>query len=368
VIDWVMKRDGLSFRHAVEVLRGDVGAVPAPASTAPRVAQPGPLAHEAEDREVLAQVVSYYHATLKQSPEALAYLEQRGLKHPEVIDAFCLGFANRTLGYRLPGRAARERLQKLGVLRDSGHEHLNGSLIVPLLGEGGEVLGMYGRKITPAAQLRKGTPLHLYLPGPHRSVFNVPALKASKTVILCEALIDALTFWCAGFRNVTASYGVEGFTADHLEVFKRYGTERVLLAYDRDEAGERAAAALSEKLMREGIECWRVQFPKGMDANEYACKVKPAEKSLGVLVRNAVWLGKGQAKPLDRDFVADDVELVSVPAAEAWPAGDVAGEVVAPAPAAGPRRGRSSFARSRAGGLGVDAERARTFFSRASGR
>ncbi len=327
VIDWVMATREVSFRHAVEILHGDISAAPA----AKRAALPSPVQVDAEDHELLRQVLLYYHETLKQSPEALAYLEQRGLKHSEVIDTFVLGFANRTLGYRLPGCAARERLQKLGVLRESGHEHLNGSLIVPILGEGGEVLGMYGRKITPAAQLRKGTPLHLYLPGPHRGVFNVHALKASKTVILCEALIDALTFWCAGFRNVTASYGVEGFTADHLDAFKRYGTERVLIAYDRDEAGERAAVSLAEKLMREGIECWRVQFPKGMDANEYACKVKPAEKSLGVLVRNAVWLGKGEAKPWDCDFVADGAE----PVAEASPA-DVAGEVLAPAPAAGP--------------------------------
>jgi DNA primase len=60
-------------------------------------------------------------------------------------------------------------------------------------------------------------------------------------VILCEALIDALTFWCAGYRNVTASYGIEGFTADHLATFKQCGIERVLIAYDRDEAGDAAA-------------------------------------------------------------------------------------------------------------------------------
>ena len=69
-------------------------------------------------------------------------------------------------------------------------------------------MGMYGRKIT--AELRKGTPLHLYLPGPHRGVWNWEALRESKEIILCESLIDALTFWCAGFRNVTAAYGVEG--------------------------------------------------------------------------------------------------------------------------------------------------------------
>jgi DNA primase len=311
VIDWVMRRDGLSFRHAVDVLRGDT--LPAAAVV---VKAPLPVAEIAEDRELLSQVVAYYHETLKQSPEALAYLEQRGLRSHEAIERFRLGFANRTLGYRLPtngtkaGLGARERLQRLGVLRESGHEHLNGSLIVPVFGEEGEVLGMYGRKVTPESKLRKGTPLHLYLPGPHRGVFNLAALQASRTVILCEALLDALTFWCAGYRNVTASYGVEGFTADHLEAFKKYEIERVLIAYDRDDAGERASMALAERLQGQGIECFRVQFPKGMDANEYACKVQPGEKSLGVLLRNAVWLGKGKPPAVDLGALTCAVELL----------------------------------------------------------
>ena len=73
---------------------------------------------------------------------------------------------------------------------------------------------MYGRKITPG--LREGTPLHLYLAGAApRRVERSRRLQVSKEIILCEALIDALTFWCAGFRNVTASYGVGGFTDDH---------------------------------------------------------------------------------------------------------------------------------------------------------
>jgi DNA primase len=89
-------------------------------------------------------------------------------------------------------------------------------------------------------------------------------------VILCEALIDAMAFWVHGLRNVTASYGVNGFTADHLAAFRRHGIGRVLIAYDRDEAGNKAAAELAEALMAEGFECFRVLFPKGMDANEYA--------------------------------------------------------------------------------------------------
>ena len=44
--------------------------------------------------------------------------------------------------------------------------------------------------------------------------------------------------------------------------------------------------------------CYRIHFPKGMDANEYACQVQPATKSLGVVIRSAIWLGKGKAKPI----------------------------------------------------------------------
>jgi DNA primase len=142
--------------------------------------------------------------------------------------------------------------------------------------------------------LKPGTPPHLYLPGPHRGVWNGTALAGQKTVILCEAIIDALTFWCAGFRNVTAAYGVEGFTPGHLEAFKRHGVENVLIAYDRDDAGDAAAEKLSGRLMAEGMTCWRLQFPKGMDANAYALKVQPAAKSLGVVLRQALWMGKGK--------------------------------------------------------------------------
>ena len=81
----------------------------------------------------------------------------------------------------------------------------------------------------------------------------------------------------------------------------------MLIAYDRDEAGEKAAATLADELMGMGIECYRVLFPKGMDANEYALKVQPAAKSLGVLLNKAHWLGKG--KPPERETV----EIIPAP-------------------------------------------------------
>ena len=302
-IDWVMKRQGVSFRHAVELLRdGTVwqssGETVIKHATVKRL--DAPVASEADDATLLKQVIDYYHQSLKTSPEALAYLESRGMTGQvgaEAIDTFQLGFANRTLGLRLPdknrkaGADIRTRLEVIGIYRESGHEHFNGSLIIPIQNEHGITTEVYGRKITD--NLRKGTPQHLYLPGPHRGVFNVRALPVSEEIILCEALIDALTFWCAGYRNVTSSYGIDGLTDDHLAAFQQHGTKRVLIAYDRDEAGERGAVKAAERLMAAGIDCYRIQFPKNMDANEYALKVAPAVKSLGIVIRQAQWMGNG---------------------------------------------------------------------------
>ncbi len=308
-IDWVMKRQGVSFRHAALLLRDGAALTPSPAApvgpvkttTVRRLAPP--VSFDADDRALLNQVVGYYHETLKQSSEALAYLAARGLVHGELIERFRLGYANRTLGLRLPektrktGAEMRARLERIGVYRKSGHEHFNGSLIVPVLDETGRVQEVYGRKIRD--DLRPGTPKHLYLPGPHRGVWNIEGVAGGKgEVILTEALIDALTFWCAGYRNVTAAYGTGGFTEDHLAAFRRYEVRRVLIAYDRDEAGERAAGELTARLTAEGLACYRIEFPKGMDANEYALKLTPAAKSLGVLISKAAWLGQGKAPGL----------------------------------------------------------------------
>jgi len=307
-IDWVMKCKGVSFRHAVELLKSD-SSLAADAVT-PRMSPPlratarslpPPLSFDADDQSLLNQTIGYYHETLTQSPEALAYLKVRGLDHPELIAHFKLGYANRTLGLRLPGKDSkagvdiRNQLQKIGLYRESGHEHFNGSLVVPIMDDAGNVTEVYGRKVRD--DLRKGTPAHLYLPGQNRittrGVWNEQALAANREIILCEALIDAMTFWCAGFKNVTASYGVEGFTDDHLAAFKRHGTERVLIAYDRDDAGDRAADKLAAQLIEAGIECLRVQFPRGMDANAYALKLTPAHQSLGLVLRQAEWIGRG---------------------------------------------------------------------------
>jgi post-segregation antitoxin (ccd killing protein) len=335
VIDWVMRSHRVSFRHACELLLKEhpalvAGAAEPAAGAAPKLSQ-GKLrqaqsfALEADadeaagDQRLLDQVIEFYHQTLLASPEALKYLEGRGLGSRELIERFRLGFANRTLAYRLApkqykaGAQMRTALQRIGILRESGHEHLNGSIVVPLWCPADDspadgnlvdsapsdssrhVVGAYARKIND--NLRVGTPMHLYLPGPHRGVLNGEGLEGQREVILCEAILDALTFWAAGYRNVTSCFGVNGLTDELVASLKACGAERVLIAFDRDDAGDRGAEAVAKRLMAEGLECYRLLFPKGMDANAYACAVKPAEKSLGVVIRSAQWMGRGMRSP-----------------------------------------------------------------------
>ena len=295
VIDFVMRHEGVSFRHAVEVLRSGSASVlvastsPTKHATVPKL--PPPVAYDADDQTLLRQVIDYYQERLAQTPAALAYLEKRGLKNAEAIATFKLGFADRTLGLRLPeknrlaGATIRERLEKLGIYRASGHEHFNGCLVFPIFADNGDVVGMYGRKVE---RRQVNGVYHLYLPGPHRGVWNAAGLNSGE-VILCEALIDALTYWVNGYKNVTAAYGVEGFTEEMENALAKAKT--VYLAFDRDEAGDRGAEKVAARLMARGVECRRVLFPHDHDANEYALKVRPADKSLGLLLNAAQWLG-----------------------------------------------------------------------------
>jgi DNA primase catalytic core len=330
VIDWTMRREGVSFPHAVALLRDGVAPTPvdgrrAVRSTVTRLASPLPAG--ANDRELLERVVGFYAQTLRESPQALDYLKLRGLHHRELVERFRLGYANRTLGYRLPaknrkaGEELRGALQRLGVLRGSGHEHLSGSLVIPVFDEHGTAVQLYGRKI--GGGLRAGASRHLYLPGPRRGVFNREALGAAGgELIVCESLIDALTFWVHGFRGVTATWGADGFIDEHQQAFRQAGVERVLIAYDRDEAGDQGAQRLAARLGKEGVECFRVLFPFEQDANAFACQVDDPAGELALLLRNAVWMGAGAApaRPVPVPVEASPPALLENAAAQ--PAGE----------------------------------------------
>ena len=306
VIDWVMKTQSVSFPHAMELLKaGNPSslAVSHNSKDKTKVKRSGmthlePLCpSDADGQSALQSVVGLYHQNLLSNTEGIAYLEKRGLLHPELVTYFKLGLSNKTLMYRLPakhtiaGKQIRETLKQVGVLRQpTGFEHFAGCLVVPVLDERGQVQEIYGRRISPKSAKNER---HWYLPHAHQGVFNISVFNPSSEIILCESLVDALTFWVHGFTNVTCSYGTNGFTGEHVKALVDYSIEQLFIAYDNDEGGNKAAIELAEKLQTElpQLQVYRVQFPDGVDANEYALKVKPAQQSLERLLR--------QAKPMN---------------------------------------------------------------------
>lgn len=292
VIDWVMKAEGVSFRHAVEILREGVDLSSAIKATVPRLALP--LDPNGDEQKLMREVLAYYKETLKKSPEAIDYLKKRKIYSEEAVEKFNLGYSNRSLGLRLPqksrvlGNTLRTKLMEIGICRESGHEHFRGSVVFPVT-KGDNVTEIYGRKTVP--NLKSGTQYHTYLPGPHEGIWNEECVNSSE-IILCESIIDALSFWCHGFKNVTASYGTEGFTDDHLDLFLKGRVQSVLIAYDRDEAGDRGAEKVAALLAANGIEAWRIEFPKTMDANDYVQKMVPESAALEVVIKQAKLLSK----------------------------------------------------------------------------
>ena len=317
-IDWVMWREDLGFYEATrklaeEFFPEEAARVFAASRSRRFTAEslPCPIEEGADDAELDRQVVTYYHECGKHTPAFLDFLTKRAIVSAEMIERYQIGFANRTLGTRLSAKL-KKRCQERGWFRkDTGHEHLSGSMTLGIPGAHGEVLNCYGRKITP--NLRPGTPDHLYLARPLRGVLNLEAFTASSEIVLCEAPIDFLSAWGKGFRNSTCTWGAENFTNDHLEAFVANGVERCLIAFDRDEAGDKGAADVAQKLSAAGVACYRVLFPKGMDLNDVVVKMHPAEKTLALFFRSAEYMCGGNGSRVNVHVAAPHITNVTAP-------------------------------------------------------
>jgi len=268
------------------------------------------LSIECTDNELLQQIASFYHEALKESPNVLSALQNMAVDKSEAIDYFKLGFSDRTIGYQLPeknrkdGAVIRGQLQQLGILKPTGHEVFRGSLVVPVI-ENGIVKQIYGHKV--AKKLRPGTPIDIALHDSLPTLFNIKAVQTCEEVILCSSIIDALTFWCAGYKNVTCSDGVDCLPNNIVEVLKDSPVKRILIAYAGTKEGDNHALTLSEQLIGLDIECYRIEFSKNNDANTYALNNLPACESLGEAIRKAVWMGKDKPveAPVDENNTVD---------------------------------------------------------------
>jgi len=277
-IQWMMQLEQIGFRKAVEMLMEETPHLAAK-SVEPVKSKPTQSVtpkSELDHQELLHRVVAHYQERLQTSQPALDYLKKRGLNNDELINHFKIGFCDRKINQILSsrpsvrGKAERLALKETGIVLDSGIERMNGSIVVPVINHN-QVLEMYGRKINDI-KLRKGAVKHLYLPGKHAGVWNLEGIIDQQEIILCESLIDAMTCWANGFKNVTTSYGINGFTDELLTVIHSTKIEKVLIAYDRDEAGDKASNELIKKLADDPILAVRLKLPPKTDLNEWACR------------------------------------------------------------------------------------------------
>ena len=258
---FVMKADGVDFVTAFRRLRAEGGGMKD--ETESGSGFPSSLILQPSSLQWLERAVDHYHGRLLQTPAAQDYLRSRGLMAAEIATSFHLGYADGTLGEKLPAEG-RRALRRVGVLTGSGRELLRGCVIFPLVAasgpHNGHVVDLYGRSIEGRR--------HLYLPGERRGIFNPQGARNTDEVIVTESVIDAAALWSAGLRNVIPAYGVNGLTEEIIAHLVECRIKRVVLMMDTDDAGRAAVIEMSSRLAAVNIETRSVELP-AKDASEF---------------------------------------------------------------------------------------------------
>jgi DNA primase len=206
---------------------------------------------------LLREVGGFYHMQLHRHGEAVAYLHQRGVCSPELIEHMRIGYA--------PGGCLRGWLTQLGYSPQSicqaglvtgfGYDAYVHRVVFPLEGN------LYGRSLSASA------PPHRFLPGAKGGLYAWEQARQYPEVILVEGLFDYAVLWQAGFHNVTCSLGANLNAHQFRQLCD--GPRTVYLAFDADTngSGQRAAQSLACRLTAQGVNVRTVVLPEGHDPN-----------------------------------------------------------------------------------------------------
>ena len=249
IFKFVMKREGLDFKEALQKLADRAGV------KLESVRQETPEQKEVYSRlrSLLEEAVIYYRGQLLQKPEVLAYLrEKRGLKD-STIETFGLGYALQSWDAVLKhftGRGySQDELVEAGLLteregdRDRGaYDRFRHRIMIPIRDEQGRMAG-FGARIVDPEDIPK------FLNSPETPVFSKGRLlygldrarkpiRAADQAVIVEGYLDVIALHQAGYENVVSPMGT-AITEDQLRLLKRL-TRRVVLALDPDAAGQKA--------------------------------------------------------------------------------------------------------------------------------
>lgn len=244
------------------------------------------------DALMIDQVFDHYHQSLKAHPKLSEMLVRRKID-PNYIDHFHIGFADRTLGYELQspkcllGSRNRGHLQRMGLLKPTGHEFFRGAMVIPYCDQDGKIIGAYGRR--PRHQ-RRSPAYHLYWNTQQVPLFNTPNACDHDSLILCKSPVDVLTLFTAGIKNAIATMGYKGFNEVQLNQLQQLGVRCVFIAFDNTPAANQYGLLVAQALNAVGIACRRVKLPLGHDVNRYAMTQADVANAFNSLVENAVQL------------------------------------------------------------------------------
>ena len=273
-ITFLMEYENYSFPEALQVLADRAGVeLPKEEMTKEARAQADLRATLLEINKLAA---NYFYYQLKQPQGKLGYdyLAGRKLSDATILH-FGLGFANKTSDdlYRyLKSKGYKDEILKetgLVSIEERGtHDKFWNRVMFPIMDVNNRVIGFGGRV------MGDGTPKYLNSPETRlfdksRNLYGLNYARSSrkKYMLICEGYMDVIAMHQAGFTNAVASLGT-AFTSQHAMLIKRY-TDQVILTYDSDGAGVKAALRAIPILKEVGISCKVLNMKPYKDPDEF---------------------------------------------------------------------------------------------------
>ncbi|HJD25601.1 MAG TPA: DNA primase [Candidatus Blautia intestinipullorum] len=275
VFNFIMEYENFTFGEALKYLADRAGV------ELPKIEYSKEVREKAKEKsellEINKQAAQYYYYQLRTEKGAAGYqyLSGRGLTE-ETMRSFGLGYSDKFSDglYRyLKSKGYKDdRLRESGLFnvdeRHGMYDKFWNRVIFPIMDVNNRVIGFGGRV------MGDGKPK--YLNSPETKIFdksrnlyglNVARKTRKNYIILCEGYMDVISMHQAGFTNAVASLGT-ALTSGHASLLKRY-TQEVLLLYDSDEAGVRAALRGIPILREAGVNSRVVDLKPYKDPDEF---------------------------------------------------------------------------------------------------
>jgi DNA primase len=278
-IHFLMEIEGYSFAEAVRCLAEEAGiAVSWEEATAEQTEQQREKAALLKAHEFAAKLYQYILGNTDQGKKALSYLRSRGMSD-KLIETFQIGYAPAmwdTLVQQLEKRGYDMPLMEKGGLisaRSEGDGYVDKfreRIMFPICDSTGKVIAFGGRA------MGDGQPKYLNSPetmlfSKSRTLYNMhlarPHIRKVQQVVLFEGYVDVIKAWEAGVLNGVATMGT-ALTKEHAGILNR-NSERIVLCYDGDNAGQSAAYKSIPILEEAGCRVHVAMLPDNKDPDEY---------------------------------------------------------------------------------------------------